>query len=143
PLEKKLKLFATKLKVDTQAFFLGERNDVPKLLKQMDVFVVSSLKEGFPYVILEAMAAGLPIISTKVGGIPEILSFESPAIKLVPAKDSQALTDNIKIFLENINKVSAAAKTFPEIVDKQFTEKQMVEKIEQLYNSLKLKQPRT
>jgi glycosyltransferase involved in cell wall biosynthesis len=50
----------------------GETRDVPAMLRKCDIFVFSSISEGLPIVILEAMAAGLPIVSTRVGGVPEV-----------------------------------------------------------------------
>jgi glycosyltransferase involved in cell wall biosynthesis len=66
-----------RLGLDGRARLEGRTNDSPATLQDMDVFVFSSVNEGLPLVILEAMAAGLPIITTDVGGIPEIASTES------------------------------------------------------------------
>ncbi len=72
------------------ARLLGRRTDVPGLMAAADGFVLSSLVEGLPMVLLEAAAAGLPVVSTDVGGTAEIIS-DGVTGKLVPAADSSAL----------------------------------------------------
>ncbi len=73
--------------------FLGQRNDVPELLRAMDVFVLPSIgSEGMPRVLLEAMAVGVPCIGTSVGGTPELLC-NSDIGYLVPPRDADALTE--------------------------------------------------
>lgn len=70
--------------------FVGFRRDVPAVLRASDLFVLPSLEDAFPTVLLEAMAAELPIVATNVGGIPEIV--DAPATgRLVPARDVEAL----------------------------------------------------
>lgn len=68
----------------------GERDDIPQLLQAMDVYVCSSIAEGMALTILEAMAAGLPIVATEVGGNPELIVADETG-QLVPASDSTAL----------------------------------------------------
>jgi glycosyltransferase involved in cell wall biosynthesis len=68
----------------------GERRDVRRLLEDADVFVLSSRSEGAPLSILEAMAAGLPVVATAVGGIPEIVDDGTTGL-LVPPGDAAAL----------------------------------------------------
>lgn len=70
--------------------FLGRRSDIPALMAASDGFVLTSLFEGLPMVLLEAGAAGLPVVSTDVGGIPEIVT-DSVTGKLVPARNPEAL----------------------------------------------------
>ncbi len=70
--------------------FLGHRKNIPELLRAMDVFVLSSIAEGMPKTILEAMAAGIPCISTNVGGIPEIVTSRDVGL-LIPARKVAAL----------------------------------------------------
>ena len=79
--------------------FLGARNDVADLLSQFDLFVLPSLAEGIALTILEAMASGLPVIATQVGGNPELIE---PAIngQLIPVQNEQALIDAILYYLE-------------------------------------------
>jgi L-malate glycosyltransferase len=76
--------------------FLGARSDVYDLMNAFDVFVLPSLHEGVPMVLLEAMAIGVPIVATHVGGIPEILEHDNDAL-LVPAKDPKALAQAIQL----------------------------------------------
>ena len=69
---------------------LGARDDIPDLLARSDVFVLSSRSEGFPVSVLEAMAAGLPVVATDVGGVGEAVEDGETGF-LVPAADSEAL----------------------------------------------------
>jgi L-malate glycosyltransferase len=70
---------------------LGLRRDVPRLLGAADVFLLSSISEGIPLTIIEAMAAGVPVVSTDVGGVAEILEHGL----LAPAGDAAGLADAI------------------------------------------------
>jgi len=72
--------------------FLGPRSDITSILKAIDVFVLSSIAEGLPRSLLEAMAARVPCVGTKVGGIPEILA-DGEFGYLVSPKDDDALAE--------------------------------------------------
>jgi glycosyltransferase involved in cell wall biosynthesis len=65
------------------------RPDVPRLLSALDVFVLSSVSEGLPLVLLEAMAVSLPVVATEVGGIPAVMRTWGGI--LVPPNDEEAL----------------------------------------------------
>ncbi|HQI49230.1 MAG TPA: glycosyltransferase, partial [bacterium] len=71
--------------------FLGSRSDVQDLLATFDVFILPSLWEGFPNVLLEAMASGLPVIATAVEGTVEMV-VDGETGRLVPKEDAAALT---------------------------------------------------
>jgi len=73
PERENLKFKIKNLKLEEKIFLLGDVLEAAKYLKTFDVFVITSRYEGLPYALLEAMAAGLPIIATRVGGIPEVL----------------------------------------------------------------------
>ncbi len=82
------------LGLQDQIKLLGWRDDIPELLAQADMFVMPSRFEGYPYVLLEAMASGLPVIASKVGGVEEIITDHVDGI-LVAAQDVQALAGEI------------------------------------------------
>lgn len=70
--------------------FAGRRSDIGDLLEGMDVWVMSSIREGLPVALLEAMAAGKPIVATRVGGIPDAVENEVNAL-LVEENDPHEL----------------------------------------------------
>jgi glycosyltransferase involved in cell wall biosynthesis len=74
---------------DSSVRFLGHRDDARELLAGCDLYASSSISEGISLTILEAMAAGLPIVATQVGGTPEIV--DATCGRLVPARDPAAL----------------------------------------------------
>src|SRR6185437_2882581 len=80
--------------------FLGLRRDVPAILDATDVACLSSDYEGLPIVLMEYMGAGKPIVSTAVGGIPELVAHRKEAL-LVPRRDPGALGDAVVELLQN------------------------------------------
>jgi glycosyltransferase involved in cell wall biosynthesis len=89
-----LQRLAQELGLGQRVRFLGSRSDVPDILRASDVFVLSSDYEGNPLSVLEAMAAGLPVVSTAVGGVPELVQHGVTGL-LVPAGDARALAEAI------------------------------------------------
>lgn len=81
-------------------FLVGSVAEAWKYLKAFDIFVLPSLKEGFPYVILEAMAAGLPIIASKVGGIPEMIEDGRSGLLINPGDAKELAGAILKLFQE-------------------------------------------
>jgi glycosyltransferase involved in cell wall biosynthesis len=79
---------------------VGDRDDVPEQLARADVFVLSSRSEGAPMSILEAMAAGLPVVASAVGGVPELVADGQTGL-LVAAGDSAALAGALRRLLED------------------------------------------
>lgn len=74
--------------------FTGYRTDIPDLLSVMDVYCLTSKNEGLGRSILEAQAAGVPVIATEVGGVPEIVEHEFSGI-LIPSRDVTALCGSL------------------------------------------------
>ena len=90
---------ARKLKLAEKVHFLGLRSDIPDVLGAMDVFVLSSDYEGNPLSVLEAMASGLPIVSTAVGGVPNLFEAGKEGF-LVPPGDHQGLAKSMNSLLK-------------------------------------------
>ena len=70
----KMQAYVLEKNIEEKVHFMGYREDVSELLMQSDIFVMSSLSEAFPVSVIEALAAGLPVVATRVGGLPELVS---------------------------------------------------------------------
>jgi glycosyltransferase involved in cell wall biosynthesis len=79
--------------------FLGHRDDVPRILAGLDILVHTSDRESFGRVLVEAMAAGKPVVATRVGGVPEVVE-DGVSGYLVPARDVNALTSRLKVLAD-------------------------------------------
>lgn len=97
-----LRAEASRLGIAPRVQFLGNRSDVPDLLQALDLLVISSQHEGIPTVLLEAMAMGRAVVSTAVGGIPEVVT-DGVEARLVPPGDSEALADACARLLESVD----------------------------------------
>jgi glycosyltransferase involved in cell wall biosynthesis len=86
--------------VQDSIVFLGQRTDIPELLACCDIFVLPSRAEGLPNSLLEAMAAGLPVVATAVGGVPEVIEDGVSGL-LIPPRDPVSLADAILRILED------------------------------------------
>lgn len=93
------KALAKSLEITDRVSFLGDRRDVPQLLAQSQIFILSTHYEGLPISILEAMRAGLPVIATSVNGIPEEVEHEKTGL-LIPHVDVQALANALSTLIE-------------------------------------------
>jgi glycosyltransferase involved in cell wall biosynthesis len=87
------------LGLDGENIFMGaftSREDLTKIMEETDIFLLSSILEGQPLVIVEAMAYGCPIVSTNVGGIPELITDGVNGL-LCPPEDPQCLAEKIRL----------------------------------------------
>jgi sugar transferase (PEP-CTERM/EpsH1 system associated) len=107
------------------AWLPGERDDVPEILHALDVFVLPSLAEGISNTILEAMASGLPVIATQVGGNLELVVDGSTG-RLVPAADPLALMQAMEGYLRNPQKAREHGRAGRCRVEDHFSIEQMV-----------------
>jgi glycosyltransferase involved in cell wall biosynthesis len=100
PLQESLAMQIRDAGLDEAVRLLGARDDVPRLLAASDVMILPSLAEGLPNVVLEGMAAGLPVVASAVGGIPELVSDGETGL-LTQAGDAEALAAGILRLVED------------------------------------------
>jgi sugar transferase (PEP-CTERM/EpsH1 system associated) len=100
PVRSNLSRLGEELGLDSSLIWLGERNDIPELLRSFDIFVQTSIFEGMSNTILEAMASSLPIIATDTGGNPEVVSNGENGI-LVPVGGVTELSVALQKYLSD------------------------------------------
>jgi len=115
--------------------FLGVRADVADILRASDVFVLSSRVEGNPMSVMEAMAAGLPVVSTAVGGVPELVR-EGVTGLLVPSEDAGALAQAMQALVDDPVRRQAMGEAARQYAVAHFDIRHTVRGYEQLYESL-------
>lgn len=115
--------------------FTGFREDIPAVFKAMDVFVLPSLTEGLPYVILEAMASGLPVVATRVGGISEVISDGKTGVLVSPGSE-EALVEGLIRLLEDENLRRNLGEAAREHVKHNFREEIMIREVLNVYDKL-------
>jgi glycosyltransferase involved in cell wall biosynthesis len=115
--------------------FTGMRSDIPELLSETAVSVLPSLSEGISNTLLESMAAGAPIVATRVGGTPEVIEDDEHGL-LVQPKDPQALAEAICSILENPWLAEHLSRQARRRVENVFSMERMVRANEALYMSL-------
>ena len=113
----------------------GERDNVPELLRSMDVFVLPSLAEGISNTILEAMATGLPVVATDVGGNSELV-LEGDTGFLVPRSDPDALAATIRRYTDDTGLRQEHGERARQRCETEFSIKVMVKNYQDLYDSL-------
>lgn len=131
-LDRELKAEVARLKLEQHVRFLGMRNDVPVLLSTMDVFVLPSLSEGLSMALLEAMAASLPVVATRVGGNPEVV-VEGETGLLIPPEDPAAIGDAVGKMLRNRSAALEMGRRGRRHVEERFSFKKVVESYQQCY----------
>lgn len=123
-----------KLQLDN-VYFLGRRNDVPKLLGQSDIFVLPTTSDTLPISIIEAMFSGQAILATNVGGIPEIIQKNDTGLIIEPA-DSQQLARKLLLLLQDKTLRERLANQTKRFAEKKLTVANMVNEIDTIYKSL-------
>lgn len=121
--------------VAEEIWFAGDRNDVPALLARMDVFLLPSLGEGISNTVLEAMACGLPVVATRVGGNPELVQHGVTGT-LVPVGDAEALAGAILELLDDSQQRERFGMTAQQRIQREFDWNTTVEAYLSVYDAV-------
>jgi L-malate glycosyltransferase len=126
---------AERLGIRDRVIFTGLRNDVPRLLACAAVSVMPSLNEALSNVLLESMAAGVPVVATRVGGTPEAVQDGVTGL-LVPPGDAGALARSIDRLLSDPESAERLGQSGRQLVRRHFSIDTMVQATERLYDTL-------
>jgi glycosyltransferase involved in cell wall biosynthesis len=135
PEREKLKAAVARAGLERHVKFLGWVDNITNVLSSWDIFVMPSLEEGFPIAALDAMAAGLPVVATLVGGIPELVE-DGVTGWLVPARDVESLISRLRLLLHDPGlRVRMGEAGYARVQD-HFSAAQMRARIARLYDEL-------
>ena len=132
PMRQRLETRAGELGLADAVRFLGHREDVPEVLHESDVFVLPSRSEAFPNGVVEGMAAGLPVVASNVGGIPELIEHGRNGL-LVPVGDDEALASALVTLIDDAAHATALATAARDTIRRGYSFDRMVDAFEALY----------
>ncbi len=135
PLRQELAALAEDLGLGERVHFLGFRSDASALMRSVDVLVVPSVTEGSPLVTLEAMAAGVPVVASAVGGIPDQIRHGKEGL-LIPPGDTDALGDALLALLRDPDRARRLGEAGRQRATSRFSHATMVRQIEDVYRDV-------
>ncbi len=118
--------------IESRVRFMGFRNDVPQILQALDVFILPSLDEPFGLVVAEAGAAGLPVVATRVGGVPEIIKDGITGI-LIPPHSPDEIVCAVEELIQRPDLARSLADAGRKRAEESFSQEVMVEKTLAVY----------
>jgi len=126
---------AARLGIGARTSLLGHREDSAQLAAAFDVAVLASLSEGLPNAVMEAMAAGAPVVATAVGGTPELIEDGQTGF-LVPPANPEALAERIEYALSHAGLTGLIAMRGRQFIIERFGMERMVAAVERLYDEV-------
>jgi glycosyltransferase involved in cell wall biosynthesis len=130
-----LENYVRELNLEDKIIFTGYREDVEELMALMDIFVLTSLREGLPRVLVQAAAIGMPSIAFNVDGVPEIIKDDYNGFLVEPGNIEQ-LTNQIKKYINNRELISLHGKKGKEFIGNKWSIEGMVDRIDKIYLDL-------
>ena len=126
---------AQDLGIADRVLFTGWRRDLPRICADLNVLVVSSDNEGTPVSAIEAMAAGCPVVATRVGGLPDLIEDQKTGC-LVPPRDAEALASAVLDLLQSPHTARELGRNAQESVRQRFTVRRLLADMDHLYSQL-------
>jgi glycosyltransferase involved in cell wall biosynthesis len=123
------------LNISQITIFTGSRSDVPSILNALDIFVLSSHFEGFPNAIMEAMAAGLPVVASRVGGVPELVAHNITGLLVSPG-NAEDLAESVLSLLEDQERATEMGLRGRQRIESSYTIENLVAQTEAVYNQV-------
>jgi glycosyltransferase involved in cell wall biosynthesis len=127
--------FVAQNNLGSKVIFTGERNDIPEVLAASDIFILTSRWEGLPLAVIEAEIAGLPVVASGVGGIPELIDDGVTGF-LVPPRNPRALADVLQKLLVDAHLRRRVGSAACEKALREFTSERMLIKTQQIYKDI-------
>ena len=135
PLQEECRVLLRDAGVEALAWLPGERSDIPEIMRALDLFVLPSIAEGISNTILEAMASGLPVVATRVGGNPELVR-EGETGLLVPPTDPPAMAEAIRAYFVDRDRASSHGVAARRRVEALFSINTMVRNYMEIYDAV-------
>lgn len=135
PLRAELVQFTRSRSLEDRCIFAGMREDIPAIIGALDVVALPSLSEGLPFVLLEAMAMGKPVVATRINGVREVVEDGVTAL-LIPPREPAMLAGAISALLINQELRSRLAAAARQLVERRFSLDRMIQEVMALYEKL-------
>ncbi len=136
PMRRKISSFLAAWSLDSDVILTGWREDVPDMLAAMDVFVLTSLWEGLPVVVLEAMNTGIPVVATDTGGIRDVLTSGKTGELVDPGDDSMMLEKVVSLLKDDGLRHYLANQGALKVLGQEFSIKETIRRVQQVYDEV-------
>jgi glycosyltransferase involved in cell wall biosynthesis len=133
PIEKHIREWVKELSLENEVIFTGFREDINEVLASLDILVMSSVAEGVPQVISQALAMGKGVVASSVGGIPELIRNGSTGL-LVPPEDGRSIAEACLKLLGDKSLIRRLGQAGKKLIEEKFSLEAMLDKIEQIYS---------
>ncbi len=130
-----LEALTVQLGITEAVIFAGTRHDIPDLLAMSDLFVLPTLDDALPTVLMEAMAVGLPLVASNVGGVPEMVTHQQNGL-LVPPGNADALVQACRHILQNPTLAQSMSIAGQQTAAARFNITHQAQKLAQIYHTL-------